>query len=63
LVSTLLGPSDIPISSGIVSYAGKAPTIGTVIHRVADGAPTWQTNGAASIVKFTFVIKHNFCAR
>jgi gliding motility-associated-like protein len=49
LVSTLLGPSDIPISSGIVSYAGKAPTIGTVIHRVADGAPTWQTNGVASI--------------
>jgi gliding motility-associated-like protein len=49
LVTTLLGPSDVPLSSGIVSYAGQAPTIGTVIHRVADGATTWQTNGVASI--------------
>lgn len=49
LVPTLLGPSDVPLSSGIVSYAGQAPTIGTVIHRVTDGAATWQTNGVASI--------------
>ena len=49
LVTTLLGPSDVPLSSGIVSYAGQAPTIGTVIHRIADGAATWQTNGVASI--------------
>ncbi len=49
LVTTLLGPSDVPLSSGIVSYAGQAPTIGTVIHRSNDGAATWATNGVATI--------------
>lgn len=49
LVSTLLGPSDIQLSSGIVSYAGEAPQIGTVIHRTIDGGATWATNAAATI--------------
>jgi gliding motility-associated-like protein len=49
LVSTLLGPSDIPLSSGIVSYAGEAPQIGTVIHRTVDGGATWVTDAVATI--------------
>jgi gliding motility-associated-like protein len=48
-IATLNGPAQIPATSSIVSYAGQAPTIGTVIHRVTDGAATWQTNGVASI--------------
>jgi gliding motility-associated-like protein len=47
-VTSLVGPSSIPLNS-LVGYAGQAPTIGTVIHRVTDGAATWATNGTPSI--------------
>ncbi len=48
-IATLNAPAQIPATSSIVSYAGQAPTIGTVIHRSNDGAATWATNGVASI--------------
>ncbi|NBR14136.1 MAG: hypothetical protein EBU01_06070 [Crocinitomicaceae bacterium] len=48
-IATLNGPAQIPATSSIVSYAGQAPTIGTVIHRSNDGASTWATNGLATI--------------
>jgi hypothetical protein len=48
-IATLNGPAQIPATSSIVSYAGQAPTIGTVIHRSNDGAATWATNGVATI--------------
>ena len=48
-IATLNGPAQIPATSSIVSYAGQAPTIGTVIHRTNDGAATWATNGVATI--------------
>ncbi len=47
-VTSLVGPSSIPLNP-LVGYAGQAPTIGTVIHRVTDGATTWATNGTPSI--------------
>lgn len=49
IVTILDGPIDIPLSSGIVSYAGQSPSIGTVIHRTFDGSPTWTTNAVATI--------------
>lgn len=48
-LTTLDGPSQIPVVSSVVSYAGQAPSIGTVIHRTNDGAATWATNGVATI--------------
>jgi gliding motility-associated-like protein len=47
-IDALVGPSSIPLSP-LVGYAGQASAIGTVVHRVPDGAATWQTNGVPSV--------------
>ncbi|MCE2712823.1 MAG: lamin tail domain-containing protein [Cryomorphaceae bacterium] len=46
-VTSLLGPSSIPIGSA--SYAGQGPNTGTVIERTTDGGSTWATNAAPTI--------------
>lgn len=48
-VTSLTGPSGIPIGNPIVNYAGSQPSLGQVIHRVPDGSATWQNNGVPSI--------------
>jgi gliding motility-associated-like protein len=48
-LSNLKGPSQIPITSAIVHYAGKSPTIGSVIHRITDGSKIWATDGVPSL--------------
>ena len=46
-LTSLAGPSTLPLS--IVSYAGQAPSMGTVIERTTDGGATWTTNSAPTI--------------
>lgn len=48
-ISNLKGPSQIPITSAIVHYAGESPTIGSVIHRITDGSKIWATDGVPSL--------------
>ncbi|MBI2967712.1 MAG: gliding motility-associated C-terminal domain-containing protein [Bacteroidetes bacterium] len=49
LLSSLPGPSTIPLTSGIVSYAGISPSMGLVIHRTIDGDSTWATNAGPTL--------------
>jgi gliding motility-associated-like protein len=46
-LSTLAGPQTFP--NTIVNYAGAAPSLATVIHRVQDGSSTWATNATPTI--------------
>jgi len=48
-VTVLAGPSDIPIVASFLSYAGRTPNLGSVIHRTIDGGSTWATNATPSI--------------
>lgn len=45
----LPGPSSIPVSSGMVSYAGAYPSAPAVIGRTTDGGATWTNTLTASI--------------
>lgn len=47
-IPQLPGPNMIPLNLG-VSYAGQAPSMGTVIHRVTDGGLLWATNATPTI--------------
>jgi len=49
VVVVLDGPTEIPLGSNILAYAGKTPDIGTVIHRTIDGGATWATNATPTI--------------
>jgi gliding motility-associated-like protein len=46
-LSTLAGPQTFP--NTIVNYAGAAPSLATVIHRVQDGSSTWATNASPTL--------------
>ena len=46
-ITSLAGPATLPLS--IVSYAGQAPSMGTVIERTTDGGTTWSTNSVPTI--------------
>ena len=48
-ISSLQAPSSLPASSPLVNYAGSGGSMGTVIHRVTDGSPTWASGQAPSI--------------
>jgi len=48
-VTVLAGPSDIPIVAGFLSYAGRTPNLGSVIHRTVDGGNTWATNATPTL--------------
>ena len=46
-INQLAGPATIPAT--VLNYAGGSPALGTVLHRVQDGSPVWQTNAQGTL--------------